>query len=153
MKHLVEVWTAHLWLKVGVQQDVSVRINGKVVSVWTDLSRETNNHMSNGDNIFFFLSYCAFLLLFFFFGHSNIMKSRNSQTPMRREAGREHGVMIQDSARQMCHFFFFDTHTREALELTVKRGVSFLMSPRDTSIPITPRISWFWCCTRERKTR
>lgn len=35
------------------------------------------------------------------------------------------------------------------MKLTVKRGVSFLMSPRLTSIPITPRISWFWCW-RER---
>lgn len=32
-----------------------------------------------------------------------------------------------------------------AVKLTVKRGVSFLMSSRDTSIPITPRINWFWC--------
>lgn len=30
-------------------------------------------------------------------------------------------------------------------QLTVKRGVSFLMSSNDTSIPITPRINWFWC--------
>lgn len=39
------------------------------------------------------------------------------------------------------------------VKLTVKRGVSFLMSSRDTSIPITPRINWFWCWERkyERK--
>lgn len=49
-------------------------------------------------------------------------------------------------------FFFFDAHPTQALELTVKRGVSFLMSPRDTSIPITPRISWFWCWVREKET-
>lgn len=48
-----------------MQQDVSVGINGEVVSVWTDLSRETNNHMSNGDNIFFLSYYVGFV---FFFG-------------------------------------------------------------------------------------
>lgn len=36
-------------------------------------------------------------------------------------------------------------------ELTVKRGVSFLTSTRDTSIPITPRINWFWCWEERQK--
>lgn len=35
---------------------------------------------------------------------------------------------------------------KKSIQPTVKRGVSFLMSSRETSIPITPRINWFWYC-------
>lgn len=89
------VSTSHLWLEVGVQEDITVWIDGEVVSVRADLDRKRQRAASHTE--------------------------RPSET----------------------------RHFPSGMKLTVKRGVSFLMSPRLTSIPITPRISWFWCW-RER---
>lgn len=50
----LDVETLYLWLEVGVQQHVPIWINGKVVSVWADLHRETDGcwfiqTMTSGD--------------------------------------------------------------------------------------------------------
>lgn len=42
------------------------------------------------------------------------------------------------------------SYPNSKLHLTVKRGVSLLISSNDTSTPITPRINWFYNKIAER---
>lgn len=78
------------------------------------------------------------------------MKSHHSLVwLLQRESQCKHFTSVKSHDLALTNQSVYTHMITQGHKLTVNRGVSFLMSSRETSIPMTPRINWFWCWNQE----